>query len=238
MAGAFKAGTKWQPIGPVTPGGADMPGAQMWGAVEPPDWEKYQVQEGIRREAALWDDPRKEAAMGRAFNMMKTLFDDGQQTVERGGRSAFSTPGIPAPRYMNAGPVWSQQQINAQSNLQRGNLLSQANNQSAQFNNQLANRGFSPLSPFGMLNQQSNLMRANAGAAANETNLNWTAAKGNSDAALQAGGINAKLYGDYAQALGNSRNAQMDYDIRKQQLGLSRSQQQNQMMLAIMQGLL
>lgn len=157
--------------------------------------------------------------------MKQRKFDIFNNLLGQYGRGGFGGIGnassrpmnsLPAPRYINAGPVWSQGQIDAQSNLQRGNLLTQANNQNRDFMNTMATRGFAPNSPFGMLNSQSNLMRANAGAAANETNLNFNAAKANSDARLDASRTNAGMYGDYIRSLAQQQQANANYNLQSQ----------------------
>ncbi len=165
-------------------------------------WDKQQAEQ---------DAYRRNRKLSYAMNLLPDYENDS-------GRMNVRTPNVPMPSYVNAGPVWTQGQIDAQAGLQRGNLLTQAGNQSAQFNRDLASRGFSPLSPFGMLNQQNNIMRANAGAAANETSLNFEAAKANSDAKLKGAQINAQLYGDYARSLADSRNAEMSYLNNRQKM--------------------
>lgn len=165
-------------------------------------WDKEQDQQ---------DDYRRNRKLSYAMRLMPEY----DTSFSRG---SVRTPSVPAPSYIGAGPVWSQGQIDAQAGLQRGNLLTQAGNLNQQFNRDLGSRGFSPLSPFGMLNSQNNLMRANAGAAANETSLNFDAAKANSDARLKASSINAQLYGDYARSLADSRNAEMGYMNNQQKM--------------------
>lgn len=156
------------------------------------------------------------------WDMVRNLFGGlGNGSFGLGFNMNSNPASIPAPAYIHAAPVWSQNQINSQANLQRNNLLTQANNSSRDFSQQMASRGFSPFSPFAMMNQQNNLMRANAGAAANETNLNFNSAQANSDAMLKAQGINAGLYGDYTRNLLGSQQSNLDYQLR------SRGQQQD-----------
>ncbi len=154
------------------------------------------------------------------FNIWKKLFGD---TIGSGGLSGsgnfnYQAPNIPAPQYVSGGPVWNQSQINNEANLQRNNLMAQANNQSRMFTQGLASRGFSPLSPFAGMNAQNNMMRANAGAAANETNLNFNSAQANSDAKLKAAGINAGMYGDYTRNLLGSAQSQNQFNLQRQGL--------------------
>lgn len=124
----------------------------------------------------------------------------------------------PAPRYISASPVYSQGQVDAQSNLQRANLLQQGATQTQQFANQLGSRGFSPLSPLAGMVGNMNEMRARSGAAQNETNLNFQAAQANSDARLKAAGINAGMYGDWAKSLLGFQSMRYDNQFRSQQL--------------------
>lgn len=152
----------------------------------------------------------------KKFDLLSGLFGGGGMMGSGNASASYKPPTIPAPQYLNAGPVWSQSQIDAQSNLQRNNLLTQANNQSRDFSQGMASRGFSPFSPFAMQNQQNNLMHANAGAAANETNLNFNSAQANSDARLKAGSINAGLYGDYTKSLLGQGQFNADYQLRSQ----------------------
>lgn len=109
---------------------------------------------------------------------------------------------IPAPSYVPTGGVYNQGQIDAMSNLQRGNLQQQAGTLSNNFASSLGSRGFSPQgSPLMDFYNQSAMMRANAGAAKNETELNFGAAKANRDAQIASQGVNANLYGSYTDAL-------------------------------------
>jgi hypothetical protein len=109
---------------------------------------------------------------------------------------------IPRPNYIGTGGVYSQGQVDAMSNLQRGNLQQQAGTATQNFASTLGSRGFSPQgSPLMDFYQQSAMMRANAGAAKNETELNFGAAKANRDAQIAAGGVNANMYGSYADAM-------------------------------------
>ncbi len=140
-------------------------------------------------------------------------FDGGGSISGRTDRS-----GIPAPNYLNAGPVWTQGQIDNEAGVQRGNLLQQAATSSQAFGNQMAQRGFSPMSALGGIVNQQNMGRAFAAAAENATHLNFNAAKANSDARLQAGGINAGMYGNYVDAKAKDRATVFDADFRQKQL--------------------
>lgn len=179
--------------------------ADIFGLVDPPDIPAY--------------DWMKEQRDKEQFDMKKNLFGKLFKSLDGfgsgSGSFSYTPPSIPAPNFVSAGPVWSQQQIDAQSNLQRGNLMTQANNQSRDFGLGMASRGFSPFSPFAQFNANNNMMRANAGAASNETNLNFNAAKANSDASLQAAGINAGIYGDYVKALMGQGQMQNEYNLKR-----------------------
>lgn len=220
---AFRPGTKYGSLiyganssSPMSPMGMTGQAVDVMGFFEPPDPREfaqanlYYAQADAAREA--------QALQKRKFDMFNDMLGKFNRGAGFGSGNASSRPmnSLPAPRYINAGPVWSQGQIDAQSNLQRGNLLTQANNQSRDFMNTMATRGFSPSSPFGLLNSQSNLMRANAGAAANETNLNFNAAKANSDARLDASRTNAGMYGDYIRSLAQQQQANANYNLQSQ----------------------
>lgn len=152
-----------------------------------------------------------------------------------GGNSSFrmNGPNIPAPQYINAGPVWTQNQINMKANQGRNELLNQASQQSTMFTQDLANRGFSPFSPFAGFNQQANMMRANSGAMRNETDLNFNAAKANSDARLQAAGINAGIQGDYMRSL----LGQQQLSSENYWKGQGMQNQQQEALLSMIRGL-
>lgn len=171
---------------------------------------------GMFYDKAQWDKDRYQQDQYRKNKMLNRLWPEYENMGS--GSMKFTSPAIPAPNYVSAGPVWTQGQIDAQAGLQRGNLVSQATNESQQFNRNLASRGFSPLSPIGMLNQQNNIMRANAAAASNETGLNFDAAKANSDARLRAQQINAGMYGDYSRSIANQRQGEMDFYNKQQQM--------------------
>lgn len=118
--------------------------------------------------------------------------------------------GVPAPNYIGTGGVYNQGQVDAQSNLQRANLQQQAGTSSQNFAASLGSRGFSPQgSPLADFYSQNAMMRANAGAAANETNLNFNAAKANRDAQIASSGVNANMYGSYTDALSRLADIQM-----------------------------
>lgn len=211
----YRMGTQYR----VVPGSEGLWGPKYRGtymAYEPPDPREQAGAEEIRARTALVE--QQAALQGQKFNIFKDLLGNFNRGGFGGIGNASSRPmnSLPAPRYINAGPVWSQGQIDAQSNLQRGNLLTQANNQNRDFMNTMATKGFAPNSPFGMLNSQSNLMRANAGAAANETNLNFNAAKANSDARLDASRTNAGMYGDYIRSLAQQQQANANYNLQSQ----------------------
>lgn len=145
----------------------------------------------------------------------------------------------PAPKYLSASPIWSQGQIDAQANLQRANLQTQAADSGKRVGEDLVNRGFSPVaSPFLNFAQQNALMKANAAAAANETGLNWTAAQANKSAELETGKINAALYGDWLQALLGGYQTQTTAQARQQELAMQQQMQQQQLQQQYQLGLL
>jgi len=180
---------------------------QVMGVVEPDDNSAYA-------------NFTKARAQEQATDLAKQKFDllsgmlKGYKSNFAGALSGGPSSNVPAPNYMAYQPVYSQQQINAQAGLQRANLLNQADQQTRQFGQQMASRGFSPMSPYSMLAGQSNIMRANAGAAANETKLNFDAASANSDARIKTGGVNAGLYGSYAGAIGQQNAQQMQWALQ------------------------
>lgn len=212
---ALKAGSTYQSIlrpenVAWTPMGTTGQNAEVMGVVEPDDNSAYV-------------NFTKARAQEQATDLSKQKFDL-LSGLLKGYKSNFAgsigapANNVPAPNYMAYQPVYTQQQINAQAGLQRANLLNQADQQTRQFGQQMASRGFSPMSPYSMLAGQSNTMRANAGAAANETKLNFDAATANSDARIKTGGINAGIYGSYAGAIGqqNSLNTQWALQTRAQ----------------------
>jgi hypothetical protein len=143
----------------------------------------------------------------------------GQLARSQGDFSYSRTPtaGVPAPSYIGTGGVYSQGQVNAMSNLQRGNLQQQAGTLTNNFASSLGARGFSPMgSPMLDFYSQAANMRANAGAASNETNLNFNAAKANRDASIAASGVNANLYGSYTDALSRLADIQMRGQMQSQ----------------------
>lgn len=161
----------------------------------------------------------------RKFDMLAGLI--GKNPFSGGGMGSsnfMSRPAnnIPAPNYISAGPIWSQGQINAKAGQTRANLLNAADNQTDTAMRDMSSRGFSPFSPFATGMGQSNLMKAYGSAAQNETDLNFTAAKANSDARLQAAGINAGMYSGYADSLGrqNIANSQSQMDAYMRDRGM------------------
>lgn len=210
---------------PWTPMGSTGQYADMTGIIEP-DNPFDNLLKGAQVDSLKLNDALKQ----KKFDMLSGFLRGFGNGSAGGTMSMTPLHNIPGPRYLNAGPVWSQSQIDAQSNQQRGNLLTQAATASRGFGADLASRGFSPNSPFAMFNQQNNLMKANAGAATNETGINWTAAKANSDAKLGAEGINAGIYGDYIKSLASQNSIQADLWSRQQA-------QQMEMLRAILGGL-
>lgn len=212
---AVSSGAKWGII----------PGSQEWGqriygpqytgigSLIEPDDGTYGLHRSQRASIDTDTDLKQ-----KKFDLFSQFLKNGMGGAGGSGAFNFQMPSLPAPNYITAGPVWNQQQINAQSNLQRNNLMTQASNQSRQFSQDLGSRGFSPLSPMAMFNQQNNLMRANAGAASNETSLNFNSAQANSDAMLKGQGINANLYGDYIKSLSNQYSTQGDLAYKSRAL--------------------
>lgn len=209
QGGIVEAGTRWGFIPGSQAAGSALYGPQyqgVYGGIAPPDSLKNAQRDSILADMQLKQDK---------FGLLKGMLGNFDFGGGDGGFSSSPFGSIPAPNYVHPGPVWTQQQIDASGNLARGNLLTQAASQSQQFNKDLAGRGFSPLSPFGAFNNQSNIMRANSAAAANETNLNFGSAKANSDARLQGEGINANLYGDYVKSLSQQNQMQGDWNLKK-----------------------
>jgi hypothetical protein len=130
-----------------------------------------------------------------------------------------------APNYVNPSPVYTQQQINNQANLQRANLYANAANTNRQFAENSARSGFSPNSPAYQFMQNTNSWRAAQGAAANETNLNFNAAAANAQNILAGQQVNAGLYNDYMRALGEQQGQGLQYGlgIRGQDIGVLES---------------
>jgi hypothetical protein len=160
------------------------------------------------------DDLAKEQAFGN--NRMRNLGRGFLEKLLR-GNGDWSGSGfynsrpvnqIPRPRYVGEGGVWTQRQIDNQANLQRAQLYGDAARQDRGLAQNMAARGFSPMSPMLGSMQNQNMWRAYQGAAANETGLNFDAAKANRDAQLQAQRINAGIYGDYARALAQQQEIQ------------------------------
>jgi len=172
--------------------------------------------------APTWDLAAQDAQTNaydhanQKFDLFKGLLSKfNQGGLGNGSYSSMPMNSVPAPHYASGGNVYSQSQVNAQAGLQRANLLSQAQQNTRQFTQQLGSRGFSPMSPYAMLAGQSNTMRANAGAASNETNLNMMAAQANADARAKADATNASVYGSYANALGQQNQISSQYNLQK-----------------------
>lgn len=215
---AFRPGTTWGSIfnqakSPWTPQGSNGQYWDMTGVVEPDNPFDNNLKAAQANQITAQTD-----LAGKKFDIL-TNFLKGFKPGGSGGLSLSSNfPALPGPNYISPQPVYSQQQVDNMSGLQRSALLGQAQNQTRQFTQGLASRGFSPLSPLGQYMGQSNLMKANAGAAANETQLNFDAAKANSDARLTAEQVNTGRYGSYIDAL--SRQRSVDADLALKQLGM------------------
>jgi hypothetical protein len=153
------------------------------------------------------DLQRKRTGLGLLNQLKNGTFD----------YSRTPTTAIPRPSYIGTGGVYTQGQVDAMSNLQRGNLQQQAGTMTNNFASSLGARGFSPMgSPMLDFYSQAANMRANAGAASNETNLNFNAAKANRDASIAASGVNANLYGSYTDALSRLADIQMRGQMQSQ----------------------
>lgn len=186
---------------------------------------------------------RASAREDEKFDLFKNLYGNLLRQGTGGGnsnmllnlsRNPFS---VPAPNYVPTSPVWTQQQIDAQSNLQRANLQQQAATQNRQFSNQLGVRGFSPLSPLADFMANNNAMKANASAASNETQLNFGAAQANSDARLKAAQINAGMWGDWVKGLVEGQKTYSANLLSQQDMNLRQQEVRNQLILGLMGGL-
>lgn len=168
------------------------------------------------------------------FDLFKGLLGNMKGMMDGGG-SGYGNynqgMNIPAPRYASYSPVYSQSQVDAQAGLQRSNLMNQAQQSNRRFTQSLGQRGFSPNSPFGLLNSESSLMRANSGAAQNETNLNFQAAGANSDARIKTAQINSQLQGDYMRAMAQQQQGNSQYNLQRQS-------QQNDLFKMLLGGLM
>lgn len=213
--GVYEAGTKWGII-PGSEAQSAQYGPQYAGtyaAIAPPKAATTdQIQAKMLgyglfadpfRQKTLWD--QQDADRNRRNNILDNLV--GQLGSNNGNYNfkAWGSP-IPPPTWASTSGVWSQDQINNQANAQRAQLFAQAANQQRGYATRAAATGFSPMSPLTQFMGQVANQRAGANAAANETNLNWTAAQGNREASQRGESINAGLYGSWANALGNQRN--------------------------------
>lgn len=149
-----------------------------------------------------------------------------------GGNYNFQSWGqpVPSPNWASTSGIWSRGQIDQQANLQRSQLYANAANQSRNYANQAAARGFSPMSPLTSFMENMNMNAANQAAAANTTNLNWTAAQGNREAQQRGESINAGLYGSWTDALARQRSMQM----QAQQQAFNQRYQQQQLLAGLL----
>lgn len=162
----------------------------------------YQTPAWMRRQGDELDLTKKRMGLGLLGQLSRSMGD-----FSYSKQPAFA---IPQPGYVGTGGVYNQGQIDAMSNLQRGNLQQQAGTATNNFAASLGARGFSPMgTPLLDFYGQSAMMRANAGAARNETQLNFDAAKANRDAQIAAQGVNANMYGSYTDALSRLADVQM-----------------------------
>jgi len=122
----------------------------------------YQTPAWMRRQGDELDLTKKRMGLGLLGQLSRSMGD-----FSYSKQPAFA---IPQPGYVGTGGVYNQGQIDAMSNLQRGNLQQQAGTATNNFAASLGARGFSPMgTPLLDFYGQSAMMRANAGAARNET---------------------------------------------------------------------
>lgn len=227
---AYKAGTTYKSM--LTPQSnwwtaMGSPGniTDVYGMVEPDDNTAWLNQVKGLQTLQQTDQSKQKFDLFKDFLGKLDLGGSSNSNVQiRGGSGSAGAP-VPAPRYASYSPVYSQGQVDAQAGLQRAALLNQAQQNTRNFTQDLGSRGFSPLSPFSMLAGQSNIMRANAGAASNETNLNFQAAGANSDAKAKTDATNAQVYGDYARSVAaqnqlNQQNEQYQASLHQDMLKL------------------
>lgn len=218
--GAYESGTKWGVI-PGSEAMSSIYGPQyqgVFGAIAPPKAPTMDSTQASMLGNALFADPFRQKTLwdqqdadrnrkNSAFdNLMKQL-----NSGSSGGNYNFRSWGspIPAPTWASTAGVWSQGQINDQANAQRAQLFAQAANQQRGYATRAAAAGFSPMSPLTQFMGQVANQRAGANAAANETNLNWTAAQGNREASQRGESINAGLYGSWANSLAKRNDMMM-----------------------------
>lgn len=208
-------GSSFGLLGQDPSGGGNVP---VYGDIGPNPWmqpEGVAAATANAQKTALFPYQQQEAelnlAQGRQkFDFLKGILGNINNALGPPGRfgggggfglgAGFGPPAFQS--FAPSGPIWNQGQINAQANLQRGNLNQQAGTEARQAQENFANRGFSPVgSPFLNYAQQNAMLKANAAAASNETNLNFNAAKANRDAELEAAKMNAASYGNWLNAL-------------------------------------
>lgn len=237
MAGEYSFGTTFGQIGsrsdPTNPslpvfgvvGGPDANQMQLLNRelYDPGHWQRERAMGDLALGDAQFKSGQQKQLWGALFPQIKNAFG-GDSFVGKLYNNPFT---IPAPNYLTPSPVWSQGQIDAQSNLQRANLQQQAAVQSRDFANKMGSRGFSPLSPLSDFMANNNNMKANAAAAANETQLNFGAAQANSDARLKAAQVNAGMWGDWVRNLVEGQkiyqadiSSQRDYNLQRQNMML------------------
>lgn len=232
---AYKPGTRFGFIPGSADAGSALYGPQyqgVYGAIEAPDAPTMDsVQAGLLSSAAMNDPGRmnrqwnqQDADWNRKNKVYDQLLDSIGTNNGNYNFKAWGSP-IPPPTWASTAGVWSQDQINNQANAQRAQLFAQAANQQRGYTTKAAASGFSPMSPLTQFMGQVANQRAGANAAANETNLNWTAAQGNREASQRGESINAGLYGSWANALGQQQNMRfqaqtnaMNQRLQQQQL--------------------
>lgn len=228
-------GTKWGTLPGSVEAGSAIYGPQYTGVhsmMAPPTPASMDQQQATMLGNALFRDPWRQNELwdqqDADRNRKNKVFDDliGQLGSNNGNYNfkAWGSP-IPPPTWASTAGVWSQDQINNQANAQRAQLFAQAANQQRGYTTKAAASGFSPMSPLTQFMGQVANQRAGANAAANETNLNWTAAQGNREASQRGESINAGLYGSWANALGQQQNMRfqaqtnaMNQRLQQQQL--------------------
>ena len=232
--GVYEAGTKWGII-PGSEGQSRDYGPQYggtWGAIAPQKPVSMDQQQATMLGNALFRDPWRQNELwdqqDADWNRKNKVYDQLLRSIgTNSGNYNFKAWGspIPPPTWASTAGVWSQDQINNQANAQRAQLFAQAANQQRGYTTKAAASGFSPMSPLTQFMGQVANQRAGANAAANETNLNWTAAQGNREASQRGESINAGLYGSWANALGQQQNMRfqaqtnaMNQRLQQQQL--------------------
>lgn len=238
-ASVVPSGSKWAVLPGSVEAGSAIYGPQYTGVhtmMAPPPPPTMDSTQATMLGNGLFADPFRQNTVWQQQdadrNRRNKVFDDlvGQLKSNNGNYNfkAWGSP-IPAPTWASTAGVWSQDQINNQANAQRAQLFAQAANQQRGYTTKAAASGFSPMSPLTQFMGQVANQRAGANAAANETNLNWTAAQGNREASQRGESINAGLYGSYANALAQ----QQDMQFQAQTNAMNQRLQQQQLLASL-----